>query len=100
VNDWQSLYSASVVTQSVVVQRVNPSFFVEFMSRDAFVAWWAAENLSSNLQVIAWGGFALDKDGDEIYLWNPGASDVKDAISSANFYGAITGVEHGDVNLL
>jgi hypothetical protein len=61
------------------------------MSPAAFVAWWGAPNLPANLQVIAWGRFALDKEGDEIYLWNPGATDVYDTISSANFAGTIDG---------
>jgi hypothetical protein len=92
LNDSPSFYSATVITQSVVVQPRESVIFVEFMSRADFIAWWGVAHLPANLQVIAWGRFALDRENDEIYLWNPGASDVYDAIATANFPGASEGV--------
>ena len=92
VNDSPSFYSATVITQSVVIQPGESIIFVEFMSQTAFTAWWGAPNLPANLQVIAWGRFALDREGDEIYVWNPGATDVYDAITSVNFPSTIDGV--------
>jgi hypothetical protein len=92
VNDVPSFYAASIVRDPIIVRPGESVIFVEVISRADFVKWWGKDNVPTALQVIPWGGFALDNDGDEIYLWNPAATEVYDAVAAAAFPASLPGL--------
>ena len=49
--------------------------FAHHLTREEFIAWWGADNLPCDLQVITWTGWSISADSIEsLYLWNPSAN--------------------------
>jgi hypothetical protein len=73
------------ITNSLWVQPGESVIFVKSMNRRQFIDWWGPENLPAGLQVVTFGGFSLDKGGESLFLWNPGAVDGTDALATAGW---------------
>ncbi len=83
----RSFAGAQVIKEPVVIKPGESVIFADVILADAltrneFVAWWGADNLPSDLQVIPYTGFGISPDIPEfVYLWNPAAEDPDDAVA-------------------
>lgn len=90
--DAPSILDASVITNDLVMVPGESVVFVESMSAQEFKDWWGADNLPPRLQVVTWGGWGISAQGtDSLWLWNPAATDVDDAVATATYLAAIPG---------
>jgi len=88
------LETSWVVPGPLFIRPGESIVFVENMAPDEFRRWWGAENLPTDLQIVTYRGAALNfsgPGGDEIWLWNPGATDDKDYLEGVGFVAADPG---------
>ena len=88
---------ATVLSNATTIAPGESVVFVESMSASAFRAWWGAENLPADLQVIPYtgAGLSLSSLGDALNLWNSAAQDDFDTVASEVFSTAVPGVTFG-----
>jgi len=91
-SDRFTLIGARVVSETVLLKPGGSAIFVERMNVEAFRQWWGEERLPPGLQVVTYVGLGFSEEGDEFYLWSPGAEEAFDVITSASFAGATPGV--------
>jgi hypothetical protein len=92
-----SLAFATVLSNATSIAPGESVVFVEGMTPDAFRAWWGADNLPTNLQIVSYtgGGLSLSSLGDAINVWNSGATEDYDTAASEVFSTATPGVTFG-----
>jgi len=92
------LSAAFTITNPVVIAPGESIIFVENSTPDQFRAWWGAGNLPMSLQIVTYRGGGLGLSGplgDEVVLWNSGATDDSDVMTLVTFSVATTGVSFG-----
>jgi hypothetical protein len=92
-----ALSFSTVLSNATSIAPGESVIFVEGMSPAAFRAWWGADNLPTNLQIISYtgAGLGLSSLGDALNLWNSNASEDFDTVASEVFSTATTGVTFG-----
>jgi hypothetical protein len=85
-----TLEGSRVVSEPVVVNPGQSAIFVERMSADEFRRWWGAERLPPGLPIITYVGLGFSDQGDELYLWSPGAEDEYDPHTISMSYAGVT----------
>jgi hypothetical protein len=91
----ESLASAFTFTNDVTIAAGESVIFAEGMTPEEFRAWWGAEYLLSNHQILTYRGNGLSSAGDAVNVWNAAASDDADKLASAVFSTATEGVTFG-----
>ena len=67
---------ASVIPDGVVVKSCESILCVENRTREQFIAWWGANNVPHDVQIITWRGWGIDPEGTEaITLWDASTED-------------------------
>jgi hypothetical protein len=83
---------AQTITNAVIIASGESIVLVEDMTSDDFRAWWGAQNLPANLQIVTYPSIGFSSDGDSIYLWNAAATSTADLVTSITFPLATRGV--------
>jgi hypothetical protein len=94
-DDGSAMLAAAVAfTNQFSIAPGESIVFVESMTVEQFRQWWGAANLKTNLQIIPYSGsgLGLSSLGDAINVWNSGAIEDFDTISSEVFSTATNGV--------
>jgi hypothetical protein len=91
----EMIAAAFTFTNNIVIAPGESVIFTEGMTPEDFKAWWGAENLPANLQVVTYRGNGLSAAGDAINVWNIAAVEDSDRVASAVFSTATAGVTFG-----
>ena len=60
-------------------------------TRELFIQWWGAAQVTANLQVFFYTGNGFSSGGDSIVLWDAAATDSSDTLDRADFGEALRG---------
>ena len=85
---------AFTIAASVTLAPGESMIFVEEVSPEAFRQWWSPENLPPHLKIVTFRGFGFSQTDDELTLWNPTASEVRDSIDQITYAWAPTNVTY------
>lgn len=94
-DDGSALLAAAVTfTNQISIAPGESIVFVENMSPEAFRNWWGPGNFKTNQQIITYrgAGLSLSSLGDAINLWNSGATEDFDTVSSEVFSTTTNGI--------
>ena len=92
-----SLSQAVTLTSDATIAPGESIVLCEDMTPDEFRAWWGADQLPPNLQIVDYHGSAVSFSGtgDALTLWNAVAITESDSIDSVSISTATTGVTFG-----
>lgn len=75
------LEGAFTIPEGVIIRPNESIICAEARTRDEFTAWWGADNLPQDIQVLTWKGWGISADDREsITLWNQTTEDSTDVI--------------------
>ena len=83
---------AFTIRHPLTLQPGETAVFVEQLDAELFAAWWGADSLPENLQTYSFSGLGLRDEGATLYLWNPGATDPFDTVTTVSWALATPGV--------
>lgn len=82
------------VSHSVLIQPLESVIFIEGKTPEFFRNWWGERNLPRQLRFIRYTANSLQKEGDEISVWNPTATLDFDWVDAVSFSTATSGASH------
>lgn len=90
--DRPSFTEAFTITNALVLLPGESAVFAERLPESVFATWWGADALPVSFKFCTFGGFGLTFSGDQLYLWNPAATDPHDPLASTAWAGSLPGV--------
>jgi hypothetical protein len=83
--DTPSFVGAFTITNNLVIKPGESIVFVEWMTPEQFWAWWGYDNYRSDIKIVTYSGFSLSYTGEQLYLWNPGATHPYDTVADTSW---------------
>jgi len=91
-SDRPSFAGAVTITNTLLLRPGESAVFAERLTETLFKNWWGADSLPAGLKFHSYAGFGLGYLGEQLYLWNPAATDPHDPLATVSWAAAATGV--------
>lgn len=90
--DTPTFVGAFTISAPLSIKPGESIVFVEHMTPAQFWAWWGQDNYRPDIQIVTFNGFSLADTGEQLFLWNPGATDPYDTVADTSWPAATRGV--------
>jgi hypothetical protein len=91
-SDRPSFAGAVTITNALWVRPGESVVFAERLPETLFKNWWGVDSLPADFKFYSYSGFGLAYLGEQLYLWNPAATDPHDPLATISWAAATTGV--------
>lgn len=95
LDDSNDLTNAFRIPDGTVIRPGESIIFVRDLTAAQFRAWWGANNITPDTQIITFTGFGFSDLGDELRLWTNETLDPSAVYASVTFGPAVNGVSFG-----